>query len=56
MDFIWYILNKRLIEESGEKEALFEDMIQESYLYFLKAIEGYQYGSGTLFVSYLSYY
>ena len=54
-DLVRYLADKHLLKYPSHYQQYHEDMVQQSYFYFLKAIEGYQEEKGS-FTSYLSYY
>ena len=53
-DFIRYMASMHLQNYPSGCEQLFEDMVNQSYFHFLRAVEGYREGKGK-FTSYLSY-
>lgn len=55
VDFVRYLADKHLLKYPLHYQQYHEDMVQQAYFSFLKAIEGYQEEKGS-FTSYLSYY
>ena len=54
--FIRMRAKKYISNQSKHKRDLLDDMVNESYEYFLKAAKNYKKESGSNFISYLSYH
>lgn len=54
-DFIRYMASRHLQNYPSNCEQLFEDMVNQSYFHFLRAVEGYREGKGK-FTGYLAYH
>lgn len=56
VDYISFMADKTLDNFSPEYRSLKEDMVNESYFYFLTAINNYTASAGCTFLTYLSYH
>lgn len=54
-DFVRYLADKHLLKYPSHYQQYHEDMVQQAYFSFLRAVEGYQEGKSG-FTSYLAYH